>query len=337
MIIPFFRTGTHTDSSGKTDTYSADELDRRIALYNEQHDHEAPVVIGHPANNGPAWAWVKRLFRRGEICYAEADQVDDGFASALRDGRFKKVSASWYGSGLLRHIGFLGATPPAVKGLPQFTFAEGDAQVVEFATDDFLSRWSWESLVRTLRRLRDYIIEKDGLDTADKVMNPWDLDALEPAPPPSDDNSFSQNKDNAMTPEIQAQLDAMKKENEQLKAQIEAGRAAHAKEEKDRARAAFTAFCESEEMRGRITPAFRPMVDAVYDLVGTDMHEFTEGEGDEAKTVKKSGQQILMELLRHVTPQVEFKEVAKDGVQPKTDGERDTEKILTAATSFTGR
>ncbi len=58
----------------------------------------------------------------------------------VASGKFKKVSAAFYlpdspnnphkGVLSLRHVGFLGAMPPAVKGLKQVEFAEDDDFVV---------------------------------------------------------------------------------------------------------------------------------------------------------------------------------------------------------------
>ena len=75
----------------------------------------------------------------------------------VRAGRFKKVSASFYtpdsphnpvpGVYYLRHVGFLGAQPPAVKGLAPVpvNFAEGDTEEgcvsFDFAESPGLLRW----------------------------------------------------------------------------------------------------------------------------------------------------------------------------------------------------
>ena len=57
-------------------------------------------------------------------------------------GAFKKISASFYspsspqnpvpGVYYLRHVGFLGAQPPAVKGLRNPAFADGEDGVISF-------------------------------------------------------------------------------------------------------------------------------------------------------------------------------------------------------------
>ena len=102
------------------------------------------IVVGHPVTDGPAYGWVKALnFAAGGL-EAEPDQVDPAFAEMVAAGRFKKISASFYppespknpvpGVYYLRHVGFLGAQPPAVKGLRAPSFAEGDEAItLEFS------------------------------------------------------------------------------------------------------------------------------------------------------------------------------------------------------------
>lgn len=135
MWIPIFRTGTWTDSSGNTRTWTEEDLDRIVERYNPQ-EHEAPVVIGHPKDNAPAWGWVEALKRDGEVLYAKLKQLVPEFVDMVKRGLFKKRSISLYPDLTLRHIGFLGAMPPAVKGLPDVAFRQGgDEMTIELAED----------------------------------------------------------------------------------------------------------------------------------------------------------------------------------------------------------
>ncbi|MBN0401429.1 peptidase, partial [Pseudomonas aeruginosa] len=93
---------------------------------------EAPLVIGHPKLNAPAYGWAKGLEVREGMLYAEPHQVVPEFAEAANRKMYKKRSASVYlpdspgnpvpGKHYLRHIGFLGAVPPAIKGIPDAPF-----------------------------------------------------------------------------------------------------------------------------------------------------------------------------------------------------------------------
>lgn len=130
MWIEIFKSGTHTDSSGRSSEYSPHTLSEISSRYNSQLQTDptaaAPVVKGHPADNSPAYGWVERLARRGDKLVAKLRDLQPEFVDEVRKGMFKKVSISLYGDNLLRHIGFLGAAAPAVKGLLTPQFSEGE-------------------------------------------------------------------------------------------------------------------------------------------------------------------------------------------------------------------
>jgi hypothetical protein len=122
---PIFRAGTHTDSGGHTRTFTREDLDKVVDSYDPQ-THEAPLVIGHPRSDSPAYGWVKKVKRAGDVLLASFDKVAKGVAEAVAAGRYKKKSISIYPDGSLRHVGLLGAVPPAVKGLGDVAFNDGD-------------------------------------------------------------------------------------------------------------------------------------------------------------------------------------------------------------------
>lgn len=129
--FPVFRTGVHTDSQGQIRTWTPEDLARIAETYNPAL-HEAPAVIGHPETNAPAWGWVKGLDVTGDTLNATAELVPE-FEEMVKKGLFKKRSISLYPDGSLRHVGFLGAQPPAVKGLPDIAFVEGEATTIELS------------------------------------------------------------------------------------------------------------------------------------------------------------------------------------------------------------
>jgi hypothetical protein len=136
--LQIFRPGRHTAMSGAELAFSESDLAASAAAYNPALS-EAPIVVGHPAHDLPAYGWVKSLAFADGGLEAEPDQVDPAFAEMVAAGRFKKISASFYppespknpvpGVFYLRHVGFLGAQPPAVKGLRSPAFADGDEAV----------------------------------------------------------------------------------------------------------------------------------------------------------------------------------------------------------------
>ena len=93
--INIFKTGTHTSSNGTTLDFSEDKLQGSAESYSPSV-HEAPIVIGHPKDNGPAYGWIKSMeFAEGSLD-AIPDQVNEDFAEMVKSGAFKKVSASFY-------------------------------------------------------------------------------------------------------------------------------------------------------------------------------------------------------------------------------------------------
>lgn len=137
LIMPkwfaIFKAGKHTDSSGNTKEWTEADLDKIVASY-DPAKHEAPIVIGHPKTNAPAYGWIESLKRVGDTLYAKAKQLVPEFVEMVNKGLFKKRSISLYPDGTLRHVGFLGATPPAVKGLPDVEFKDGE-KILNYETD----------------------------------------------------------------------------------------------------------------------------------------------------------------------------------------------------------
>lgn len=191
IMKPFeiFKTGKHTSSQGVTLSFSDADL-ADIAQNYDPANHQAPIVIGHPKQDAPAYGWIKGLSVRGGRLVAEPEQIDTAFSELVTEGRFKKVSAALYapdqignptpGKYHLRHVGFLGAEPPAVKGLKPIEFAAGDDFLtfaeIEFA--EWRSVWLIESAGRIFRGIRDYFIETADLETADRIIPEWEIEQL---------------------------------------------------------------------------------------------------------------------------------------------------------------
>lgn len=122
--IEIFRAGDY----GEKGKYGREDLDKIVANY-DANVHQAPLVVGHPKADSPAYGWVEGLRRSGEALEAQLGQVDGDFEDLVKQGRFNKRSIALYndlgGRGLyLRHLGFLGAQPPEVKGLRKLQFCE---------------------------------------------------------------------------------------------------------------------------------------------------------------------------------------------------------------------
>lgn len=128
--VEVFRAGEQTDSSGRTKSWTTSDLEKIVNNYNAKK-HEAPVVIGHPKDNAPAFGWVAGLKTDGDKLFAKFKQLIPEFIDAVKNGLYKKRSISLYPDLSLRHIGFLGAVPPAVKGLADIKFCEQESITIE--------------------------------------------------------------------------------------------------------------------------------------------------------------------------------------------------------------
>lgn len=182
--LEIFRAGTHTSASGVTLAFSQDDLNEIASTY-DPSNHEAPVVVGHPKDNGPAFGWIKEVKAVGDRLVAKIHQLNPDFVEAVKNKAYKKVSASFYppsspnnptpGKWSLRHLGFLGAQPPAVKGLTGFVFNEED-DAIEFEEEldqpvEFCGMgWGLLQVVDAFQGIREWIIEEYDLDKAEKVL-----------------------------------------------------------------------------------------------------------------------------------------------------------------------
>lgn len=132
--LEIFRAGDY----GELGSFSEQDIEEIAAEY-DPSKHEAPIVKGHPEIDAPAFGWIKKLFRRGASLFADGEIVEE-LKDQIEQGLYRKVSAAIYksfastGKKYLRHLGFLGAVPPVVKGMAGIQFADtGEFSEFEFS------------------------------------------------------------------------------------------------------------------------------------------------------------------------------------------------------------
>ena len=337
-LIHVFRAGTHTTTGGEKITFTEADLAASAAAYDPAL-HEAPIVVGHPQQDAPAYGWLQSMKLDGADLFAAGKQIDPEFAEMVRAGRFKKISMKWYrpddaanpkpGVWYPRHIGFLGAQPPAIKGLRHVQFADKDAGV-EF------SEWSERTVARMFRRLHDWLIAQHGQETADKVVPPEEVEILVAeavAPPvavtaqapafaeekqpanPEEKTTLSDKptKEDTVTTETEKAA-ALAAENESLKKQLADANAKAKAAELTRRKSDAAQFCEGLIGEGKLLPAEKDTVVGLLILAG-DSQPVQFGEGDGAVTDAPKAR--LETLLKSLPKRVEFSEVAKPGTAKK--------------------
>lgn len=287
--IEVFRPGTFTPMRGDPVTYSAADL-RAVADAYDPETAPAPVVVGHPDLDAPAYGWIEKLdYATGpERLIATVGQIEPAFAAMVKAGRFKKVSMAFFrpdqghnpvpGVWYPKHVGFLGATPPAVSGLKNATFAatpEDATFTAAFGTG--------AQTASILRRLRDWLIDRDGLDAADKVLPAWEIDWLddadEPEPrfaaPEADVPAPTTEKEPAVPQSIPAATPAAPPAANPAReaafaareAEIAAREAAIAEREASAAHADHVSFAEGLVAGGKLLAASRDKVVAILDAL----------------------------------------------------------------------
>ncbi len=326
--IHAFIAGTHTTRLGQKVTITAADLAESAKAYNPDL-HEAPLVIGHPEGKAPAYGWIESCAVDGADFYVTPKQVNPDFAELHNSGAFKKRSMSFYhpdnelnpapGVWYPRHLGFLGAQAPAIKGLSGFEFGEGegdgDILTVEFGEfEDRIEAGMW-------RNLREWILAKFGKEDADVAVSGYDVDYLQAEaakekkeqPQGEITPAFSEKtlKEGEMTPEElaarQAELDARQEElnaqnaafSEREQALVERERLAH--------RSACADFVEALVNAGKVMPAQK---DNLIEFMAGLEHEATVDFAEGEETVKKTPLEFMKGYLDAQPKVVEFGEHA---------------------------
>lgn len=290
--LQIFKPGVHTAMSGQALAFSESDLQATVAAY-DPTKHEAPLVVGHPQHDMPAYGWVQALsYNEGGIDATPA-QVNTDFADMVAAGAFKKISASFYspaspsnpvpGVYYLRHVGFLGAQAPAIKGMRHPEFADVEEGVVEF------SEWDDATNANLWRNLREWMIGTHGTDVADKVLPAYDVRALELGAQDEIREAAVENassatatpqfsdpkpKESTVTEEEAAQLRTQAAQQATRIAELEAAATAAAQAARH---AQHTAFCEAQ---AGVLPAWRDVAVATLDHFANQPAPIEFGEGD---------------------------------------------------------
>ena len=189
--IDVCRTGTWTDVRGRETEVTPALLDAVVADYATADP--APVVVGHPETDAPAYGWVERLRVSGDRLQAKLSDLAPEFRAAVEAGRYGPRSIALQGD-RLRHVGFLGGRAPAVPGLTPTRFASPADRVIVLAEADLASpseAWGWRTVARVLRRVREWIVERDGVERADAVIPEHEIEAISDAPADDDASPFA--------------------------------------------------------------------------------------------------------------------------------------------------
>ena len=349
--IEIFKAGRQTSNSGATTEFTADTLRAAASTYNAKiasggDSFKAPLVIGHPTDVAPAYGWIDSLAydEASGTLLATPSQVNEGLKTLVAAGAYKKVSASFYTPEspanpakegfFLRHLGFLGAMAPAVKGLQPVSFSDAADGVVSFGDAED------EAVVGTLQKIMELVKGALGLvkaDVAEDAAKPVveaaagaikfaeavepvvaigepviDAAVVEPAavetPIEAPAASFAEAPAEPVvvsepTPVIQVAAPAA--DFAEAEARIASKEAELASREAAVKALEIESFCESLITSGRLLPVAKTTVTTLLQTLGNPGSvEFAEG--------GKTAADMLKEFLSSLPKTVEFSEVAAE-------------------------
>lgn len=274
--IEVFRTGTFTPMQGEPITYSAADL----AAVADAYDPETapvPVVVGHPSTDAPAYAWAQSFEwdATSNRLFAVIGEIAPAFAEAVEAKHYKKVSLSFHrpdasanpvpGTWYPKHIGFLGGAAPAVTGLKNVQFSGPETEAVVFSAA--FGERGFEETASILRMVREFFIERFGLDEADKALPAYRLEWLgeteiKPVAAPKPAFSAPQSKEPALTkpdPAFAAR-----------EADVTAREARLNARERELAHADNVAFAEALVTEGRLIAASKDKVVSILDAIPSE-------------------------------------------------------------------
>ena len=302
-----FRAGKYKDNEGKDLEYTESDLDLIVKHFNEAENPMIPNVVGHPEHNSPAYGWGESLKREGKKLFATFKDVPVEFMEAVNSGWFKNRSISLYPNLMLRHVGWLGAMPPKVKGMEPFCFNDDEQLVTTVEFSEF-EDYKFETISRFFQNMRDIFIEKFGLDKTNELITPYGIELIKKVENKNSEtiaiSRFSEDEErNKMAGKLDmpngelvnrpheetvsaedfAELQQANKDKDteikSLQTQINEINAANRKKE-------FTQFADELIAKGCITPALKPFV-VDFQEVCHNQNTFDFSEGEEKSTLKR--------------------------------------------------
>ncbi|EDR7169890.1 peptidase [Salmonella enterica subsp. houtenae] len=339
--LAVFAHGTHTAMDGRTITFTPEDCIDLANSYDPSVS-EAPFVIGHPSLTAPAYGWAERLEYRDGIVYAVPRQVNPAFAEAFNAGSYKKRSLSIYqpdspgnpkpGHFYARHVGFLGAVPPGVKGLPDAQFAEasGDNGPLEFALP-----WEADNLASLFQSIRDWVIQETTIEQADSIIPQWRIQSIldsatdecksiSPLAYAEETNVDPNKKTSSMATDFAEREAALAVREARLAAEEEVARTRQLEEK----RTATVAFADGLVKGGSILPRQKTAIVEVLMNLSQEPLSFSEGE----TTISQSPEALLREILSTKPAVVNFSE--KTGTTDAPVDFADASALATAAQNY---
>jgi len=296
--MPILKTGTFTAKNGKKVTFDEAALDKIIA--NTDCTKVPQFVIEHPSYDKLGFGGIQELKRIGQILLALPKTVEEKFKEAVNSGELPGRSCSLDENTLaLSSVGFLPKNiDPAVDGLGTYAFSSDSTDAkLKFSLPDLeshfaeiendklefqsyqVSAYPFKSIQSVFRNIKNFFIEKFGLDTAESIMPEYTIGDIGNPPTvyTTPDNFMNYSKNNGdnmskldfskidfskMPADLKAIFDSMKTavgeletELESKKVELQSATSKLTTTEKENLRKEVLQFCESDDVKLKILPA----------------------------------------------------------------------------------
>ena len=351
--IDVARAGTWRDMNKREVKLTAETLAAIAADYADADP--APVVVGHPETDAPAYGWVERLRVTGDRLQAKLCDIAPQFRDSVARGAYRGRSIALR-DGRLAHLGFLGGRPPAIPGLAPTRFGAPADNVIEFAADARQvavlaapgDRRGWRVLARILRSLRDRIVASDGIEAADRALPDWNIEQIaslaqedgktgaalalggadfsaasaQAGATVSATRTTKPSGDEDMTGKSDhaADIAAREKDLAEREAKLAAEEVELTRSQAEAVAAArfakADAALDAHVKAGRILPAERPGLAALMASLPVDDGAVLAFAGSDGRTDKKAPAAVLEALLSALPARVDYQERADNGSAP---------------------
>ncbi len=294
-LIQVFRRGTHTDSNGIERTFTDSDV-RTIADKFDPEIGAVPIVKGHPAHDDPAFGSVSHFMYEATsgILYAALQDVDPGFQAEVRSKRYSRVSIALHlpnsphnpipGMYYPRHLGFLGAAAPAVKGLKAVNFNDNGEGFLMFDVND-----------------DDKSVNKFSEAIATAFTTALVKIGFKPEGDPHPSKKV----------EDSAEFKASEQGRIQAESDLKIANKEKAALENKQRRAGCASFTDELVTGGKVSPVeAERLTEILFGLDNQTEITFSEGKDDEAKLTPRKA---LSEFLKALPKRIEFAELSAEG------------------------
>lgn len=186
--------GVHTAMNGKAYSFTPADVTAHVSAVQAQlaTGYMPPLVKGHPKHDDPRVGSVVGVKEEKGAAWYKVDNVSPEFAESVQKGEYPYTSPALKRDKSLRHLGALGAWPPALQDQTPLEFGEApesDEDLLAFGmpaewgtiTGSWLNELAWplRALGSVLRNMREAMIEKDGVEAANKVLPTHNIEQFE--------------------------------------------------------------------------------------------------------------------------------------------------------------